>query len=78
MKIQKGQLAQRQKQLPWQIGIGAGTALLSGLEGRRQANLTAERAARQEEMYQQTMRNQRGYEALMQSRLRPRGMGINE
>ena len=37
--VRKKELKDRKAQLPWQIGIGAGTALLSGLEGKRQANI---------------------------------------
>jgi hypothetical protein len=32
-------LKERETQLPWQIGIGAGTGLMSAMEGKRRADL---------------------------------------
>lgn len=79
LKMDKKALADRKKQLPYTIGIGAGTAILSGLEGHRRSQMIKERQALEESRYQNTQRNARGNEALWRSRmLGIPGMGINE
>ena len=78
-KIAKGELADRQRQLPWTIGIGAGTALLSGLEGKRRADMIREQVAKNERRYQDTRRDAHTNEAYMRSRMFAiPGMGIYE
>ena len=79
LKMDKKALATRKKQLPYTIGIGAGTALLSGLEGHRRAQMIKERQALEERRYQDTQRNAHTYAATQRARmLRIPGMGINE
>lgn len=78
-KLDKKDLQQRKKTLPWQIGIGGGVALLSGLEGKRRADLIKEQTNAQREQFQQTRRDARGNEAYWRSRLLGiPGMGIYE
>jgi len=67
--IQKDQLKQRKKQLPWTIGLGLGTAGLSAYEGNRRANMIAAQNQRQEDRYQQTRRGARTNEYALRQRL---------
>ena len=55
LKQQNKSLKEREKQLPWQIGIGVGTSLLSALEGRRRAQLIAQRDALKEARWNDMM-----------------------
>ena len=57
-RLDKENLDQRKKTLPWQIGIGGGVALLSGLEGKRQADLIRAQAERQKQQHDRIMSNE--------------------
>ena len=48
--MQKDDLRDRKKALPWTIGIGTGTALMSALEGRRRAQLIREETHKRTEL----------------------------
>lgn len=55
MGQQKKRLDEEKAQLPWELGIGAGTALYSALEGRSRAQAIREAEARKEARYQSMM-----------------------
>jgi len=61
MNIAKKKLRNDQRGLPWTIGIGLGTSLLSGLEGRRRRGVIAESTAKQQEFYD-TIKNYLRYQ----------------
>lgn len=75
-KIQKKALKQRKKQLPWQIGIGAGTAILSGLEGQRRKQVIADQAALEQERFDITQANAAKQDAMWRQRLLGGGPGL--
>lgn len=54
-KMDRKALKDRAKQLPWQTGIGAGTALVSGLEGRRRANILREAEANRQKRFDESI-----------------------
>lgn len=58
LRVASKDLKERKEQLPWQIGIGAGTSLLSGLEGRRRANLIKKQEQERQWNFDQMMNKQ--------------------
>lgn len=55
LKQSKKALKKRKEQLPWEIGIGAGTGLLSALEGKRRAGIVKANEKRAEQRHQDMM-----------------------
>lgn len=74
-KMQKKALKQRKKQLPWQIGIGAGTSILSGLEGQRRKQVIADQAAVEQQRFDQTQANAAAQNDMWRRRLLGGGPG---
>jgi len=74
-KMQKKALKQRRKQLPWQIGIGAGTSILSGLEGQRRKQVIADQAAVEQQRFDQTQANAAAQNDMWRRRLLGGGPG---
>jgi hypothetical protein len=55
LKQSKKTLKKREKQLPWEIGVGAGTGLLSAFEGKRRADLIKTREKKSDAQFGQLM-----------------------
>jgi hypothetical protein len=80
-RVAGDRLKERKKQLPWQIGIGAGTGLMSALEGRRRANLIKANSAKADARFNQTMLANKENQNLNNTRLglwNTPGMGLYE
>jgi hypothetical protein len=55
LKQSKKALKKRREQLPWELGIGSGTALLSALEGKRRAGLVKANTKKQDDRFNEIM-----------------------
>jgi hypothetical protein len=67
-QVAQDELSQRQDQLPWQIGIGAGVGLISGLEGRRRARMIREGRDLEQQRFDGLMANNSGRMAAANTR----------
>jgi hypothetical protein len=67
--VRKGELKDRKAQLPWSIGIGAGTSLMSGLEGKRRADIVKANTLKADQRYEDTQQQSREYRNAIMSRL---------
>lgn len=75
-KLARRALQDRVKQLPWSIGIGAGTSLISAIEGKRRADAIKAGQARDVEMHNEQMDLMAQQKAAM-ARRGLRGLAIN-
>jgi hypothetical protein len=65
LNLQKDALKKRKKALPLTMGIGAGTALLSAMEGRRRAGLLEEQTAKTEAFRQKYEQDRQNYRNML-------------